>query len=177
MSLSLINVVFNPICVWLQKRPNAVPTNSNARRSRSAFPTTGNAMEMRTALEARMRVTLPAACLRCHGLTTAVTRSSPVRTWSAFISAGSATVIVTVSMAPTKLIVRCMDMFDNTRCIFRKSRKINNLDIDPVCIGEASVACAADQFTCTNGQCIPGHQQCDGHAQCNDNSDEADCGR
>ena len=31
------------------------------------------------------------------------------------------------------------------------------------------------EFTCDNGQCIPGHLQCSGKPECNDESDEKQC--
>ncbi len=39
-----------------------------------------------------------------------------------------------------------------------------------------SVECRQDQFRCRSGQCVPGHLQCSGHPECDDKSDEEDCG-
>ena len=37
--------------------------------------------------------------------------------------------------------------------------------------------CQSDEFTCSNGQCIPDNEECDGNSDCNDNSDEhSNCG-
>ncbi len=38
------------------------------------------------------------------------------------------------------------------------------------------VACAEDEFSCDNGQCIVKDLACDGYDHCGDNSDEANCG-
>ena len=35
--------------------------------------------------------------------------------------------------------------------------------------------CRSDQFTCDNGECIPGHLQCSGKTECSDGSDEKLC--
>lgn len=35
--------------------------------------------------------------------------------------------------------------------------------------------CRPDQFRCDDGECIPGHLQCSGAAECNDTSDETFC--
>lgn len=35
--------------------------------------------------------------------------------------------------------------------------------------------CAADQFRCRNGDCVPGHAHCNGRHECPDYSDEEDC--
>ena len=35
--------------------------------------------------------------------------------------------------------------------------------------------CRTDQFRCDNGDCIPGHMQCSGKAECSDGSDEMKC--
>ena len=37
--------------------------------------------------------------------------------------------------------------------------------------------CAANQFMCTNGACIPVTSRCDGVGNCHDNSDERNCGK
>ena len=40
-----------------------------------------------------------------------------------------------------------------------------------------SKGCQSDEFTCSNGQCIPDNEECDGNSDCNDNSDEhSNCG-
>ncbi|XP_063285770.1 low-density lipoprotein receptor-related protein 2 [Pelobates fuscus] len=39
----------------------------------------------------------------------------------------------------------------------------------------SSQACAAGNFRCTNGRCIPESWKCDGTGDCSDNSDEAGC--
>ena len=36
-------------------------------------------------------------------------------------------------------------------------------------------ACSDHQFTCSNGNCIPGGFKCDDDNDCGDNSDEANC--
>lgn len=36
--------------------------------------------------------------------------------------------------------------------------------------------CTPDQFQCKNSHCIPSSQSCDGINQCEDNSDELNCG-
>ena len=36
--------------------------------------------------------------------------------------------------------------------------------------------CASDQYTCSNGQCIPLVWECDGFLDCFDSSDEFSCG-
>ena len=47
------------------------------------------------------------------------------------------------------------------------------LHLIPVC-GIAQ-DCRSDQFTCDNGECIPGHLQCSGKTECSDGSDEKLC--
>jgi hypothetical protein len=37
--------------------------------------------------------------------------------------------------------------------------------------------CRGDQFDCKNGECIPGHLQCNGATECQDGSDEENCGK
>ena len=37
--------------------------------------------------------------------------------------------------------------------------------------------CDSDQFTCSNGQCITGTWVCDKDEDCDDGSDEVDCGK
>ena len=37
--------------------------------------------------------------------------------------------------------------------------------------------CTSDQFTCTNGQCIPSADRCNDVSDCTDGSDEQGCGR
>lgn len=37
------------------------------------------------------------------------------------------------------------------------------------------IGCAPDQFRCRNGDCVPGHAQCNGYRECPDNSDEEEC--
>ena len=37
-----------------------------------------------------------------------------------------------------------------------------------------SAGCAPNQFTCDNGQCIPGIYVCDNNEDCDDDSDEAE---
>lgn len=34
------------------------------------------------------------------------------------------------------------------------------------------LGCAADQFRCRNGDCVPGYVQCNGYRDCPDGSDE-----
>ena len=38
-----------------------------------------------------------------------------------------------------------------------------------------SLHCRTDQFQCDNGACIPGHLQCSGKPECDDESDEQQC--
>jgi len=38
------------------------------------------------------------------------------------------------------------------------------------------VFCAGDEFSCSDGECVPFSFQCDGEADCNDGSDESLCG-
>ena len=38
-------------------------------------------------------------------------------------------------------------------------------------------ACGEDDFTCENHQCIPGNLRCDAKYDCNDHSDELNCGK
>lgn len=38
----------------------------------------------------------------------------------------------------------------------------------------AKKTCAATDFTCKNGQCLPARWRCDGEVECADGSDEAD---
>ena len=37
--------------------------------------------------------------------------------------------------------------------------------------------CRTDQFQCDNGDCIPGHLQCSGKPECDDESDEKLCSK
>lgn len=37
------------------------------------------------------------------------------------------------------------------------------------------IACGPDEWTCRNGDCIPGYQRCDRTPQCLDRSDEENC--
>lgn len=39
----------------------------------------------------------------------------------------------------------------------------------------ARVACTEDEYTCSNGECIPSDRQCDGHTDCENGDDELDC--
>ena len=41
--------------------------------------------------------------------------------------------------------------------------------------GAAAGGCEEGEYTCSNGQCIPGQQRCDGTAQCEDRDDEDAC--
>ena len=36
--------------------------------------------------------------------------------------------------------------------------------------------CSTSQFTCNNGQCVPLSSRCNNDGECNDGSDELDCG-
>ncbi|GLH04502.1 Predicted protein [Gryllus bimaculatus] len=36
-------------------------------------------------------------------------------------------------------------------------------------------SCADEDFQCVDGSCLPASQQCNGHADCTDNSDEENC--
>ena len=48
-------------------------------------------------------------------------------------------------------------------------------DEDPEMCGQKAV-CGGDEFTCTSGECIHAHLECNGRAECEDHSDEAECG-
>jgi hypothetical protein len=41
--------------------------------------------------------------------------------------------------------------------------------------GKQSVPCAADQFRCSDGDCISRSFRCDGRSNCRDGSDERGC--
>ncbi len=45
---------------------------------------------------------------------------------------------------------------------------------DPTAAG-AATGCPEGEYTCSNGQCLPGEQRCDGVAQCVDRDDEDAC--
>ena len=54
-------------------------------------------------------------------------------------------------------------------CLYQKFSFLKNLFILPGCDG--------DQFTCSTGQCITGTWVCDKDEDCDDGSDEVDCGK
>ena len=37
--------------------------------------------------------------------------------------------------------------------------------------------CTEQQFSCSDGECIPHHERCNGFADCRDKTDEDGCGR
>lgn len=44
------------------------------------------------------------------------------------------------------------------------------------CRAAVASSCSSEQFRCSNGQCIPDNWECNGWDDCNDNSDESNCG-
>ena len=38
-------------------------------------------------------------------------------------------------------------------------------------------SCAVSNFTCDNGECVDENDRCDGEDDCEDNSDENNCGK
>lgn len=40
-----------------------------------------------------------------------------------------------------------------------------------------NITCRLDQFQCNDKTCIPGNLACSGTAECNDGSDELNCGK
>ena len=82
-------------------------------------------------------------------------------------------------------LVNCTE--NEFRCLMNKFYCIHKswmCDGDPDCPDEsdesvqvcgAAHACRSDQFTCDNGECIPGFLQCSGQPECSDGSDEKLC--
>lgn len=70
----------------------------------------------------------------------------------------------------------------NDHCVTHKSGKHNKYNINKlkteICHPPSEPpTCSPDQFQCISGEvyCIPQAWRCDGYAECDDNSDEANC--
>ena len=57
------------------------------------------------------------------------------------------------------------------------SNNANTLHIISCIFSVAQLECRSDNFSCSGGGCVSGRTVCDGVAQCNDNSDELNCGK
>ena len=65
-------------------------------------------------------------------------------------------------------------LFPNILKLVRKYRfvKDGHPELSP-----ALSSCHVDEFQCSNGRCISEHRRCDNHRDCEDGSDEKQCGK
>lgn len=62
-----------------------------------------------------------------------------------------------------------------SRLLHSTSECADGSDEDPTLCGTEQEGCLAEEFECTNGDCVPANATCNGVADCGDASDERGC--